>query len=445
MNNIKNKYVKIAEEIKEDIFKKKFKIGSKLPSIRVLCEKYNCSKGTVIKAYDELQRQHIIYSIPQSGYYVVENIIPNTKSSNNIIDFSTGIPEINSIYNPDLKYCLNNAAEIYKLTSTNFYFKGKDSLIDIMPSYLADSKIFTFKENIYVNLGIGQAISILARMPFPNNGDTILVEQPTYKSIISFLQSYNYKVIGINRNKYGINLDELENIFKTKNIKFFYTVPRNHNPLGTCYSKDQVMAIAKLAKKYNVYIVEDDYFGDIEFDKKYDPIFSHGDYQHHIYLRSISKVIPWLRLGICVIPTNLLPIFEKEVSRSYYNSYFTASFISQSIFEVYLKSNLLKKHTNEIKQHLISKQYILNNHKLNKSNFLSYNSSGIYSYIHLPNHVKEKFILKNIKAQNVIVADGSNFFLSKDDYQSGFRISIAKVSNDDLKKGLDIIYKEIIN
>lgn len=47
--------------------------GQKLPSIRSLVTQYECNKATVIRALYELEKRHIIYSVPQSGYYVVKN------------------------------------------------------------------------------------------------------------------------------------------------------------------------------------------------------------------------------------------------------------------------------------------------------------------------------------------------------------------------------------
>ena len=62
----------------------------------------------------------------------------------------------------------------------------------------------------------------------------------------------------------GIDLEELEGHFKTGKIKFFYTIPRFHYPLGHSYSEQDKLAILDLAAKYGVYIVEDDYLGDLD-------------------------------------------------------------------------------------------------------------------------------------------------------------------------------------
>ena len=62
----------------------------------------------------------------------------------------------------------------------------------------------------------------------------------------------------------GIDLNELEEHFKSGNIKFFYTIPRFHYPLGILILKRRKRAILDLAAKYQIYIVEDDYLGDLD-------------------------------------------------------------------------------------------------------------------------------------------------------------------------------------
>ncbi|WP_036680648.1 hypothetical protein [Pelosinus fermentans] len=70
------------------------------------------------------------------------------------------------------------------------------------------------------------------------------------------------------------------------------------NPLGTACGSSQRKAIAALADKYNVFIVEDDYCSDISLNHKYDLIYAYGDHFHHIYLKRFSKRIPWFRMGL---------------------------------------------------------------------------------------------------------------------------------------------------
>ena len=125
-------------------------------------------------------------------------------------------------------------------------------------------------------------------------------------------QLLNITTIGIERTWEGIDLEELERIFSSGNIKFFYTIPRFHNPLGTCYSNDQKKQILYLAQKYNVYIVEDDYLADMELDSKSDPIYAFDTTSKVIYIRSFSKTLmPGLRLGVAVLPQLLVTTFNE--------------------------------------------------------------------------------------------------------------------------------------
>jgi DNA-binding transcriptional MocR family regulator len=354
-------YEGIVEAIEQDIESGVYKPAKRLPSVRELSLKYNCSKNTVVKAYETLRNNHIIYSIPQSGYYIVEKLINNTPKQSDIINFYSGNPIVGNMNTPDLKHCLDRAVDIYKDNSLSSTPYGVESLRDILPKYLSNFQVFTSANNIFVNLGIQQALSILTQIPFPNGKDTILIEQPTYSYFINFLKYCGAKVIGIERDENGIDLNRLEHIFKNEKIKFFYTIPRNNNPLGTAYSKKQRQAIARLADKYDVYIVEDDYFADISLDSKYDPIYTYSDHSRHFYLRSFSKILPWLRIGLIVMPSEMIKVLEQYRTVSYYYSYFSASLICQATLEIYIRSNILKKHVDHIVKELGEKQKILNN------------------------------------------------------------------------------------
>jgi DNA-binding transcriptional MocR family regulator len=445
--SLKNIYEKIIEDVELDIKNEVYKPGKKLPSVRELSEKYKCSKNTVVKAYEILKNNHIIYSISQSGYYIVEKLIKSEKVSSSVINFLSGNPIIGNTNTPDLKHCLDRAVDIYKNNSLSSNSGGGvDSLKNILPKYLSDFQVFTSQNNIFVNLGIQQALSILTQMPFPNDKELILIEQPTYKYFIQFLKFYGAKVLGIERDENGIDLNRLEDIFKSQRVKFFYTVPRNHSPLGTSYSKSQRKAVAELATKYDVYIVEDDYFADISLDKKYDPIYAYGDHEHHIYLKSFSKVLPWMRIGLVVVPNSLLDIFKVYTKLSYYYSYFSASLVSQATLEIYIRSNILKKHVASITKELEEKQKHLKKGliKLEKYGVKPIGGKcGFYSYLCLPKDIVENKLVENLKQQQVLVSAGKQFFLNDYFYKKGVRLSIACTNSNDIKRGIEILCTQL--
>ena len=444
---MKKSYQKIADVVKADIREGRYKRGEKLPSIRALCTAYNVSASTAVKAYDVLKNEHVVYSIPRSGWYILENRFRPMQPDPEIIDFSRGNPLLDNFFMPDIKHCLDQAIEMCTVNSSEWHeLYGAPSLRKLLPKYLADFKIFALPENILVNLGVQHALSVLNSMPFPNKKEVILVEQPTYRYYNKFLKSNFARTLGISRTADGIDVDLLESILKKGKTKFFYTIPNSHNPLGTCYSKAQRKTIAQLAEKHDVYIVEDDYFGDIQFGDHSDPIYSYGDHRHHIYLKSFIKIIPWIRIGITVLPSHLLPVFAEHVGGSYPNAYFSPSLLSQATLEIYIRSKMLKKHTASIKRELKARLECLKTYFVIAEEYGAEwigGESGFYCYLLLPDCVDENKFVENLRRKGILTTPGSECYIHSRYYKKGIRISVARTTVDEIKKGIPKLYEEL--
>ena len=137
----------------------------------------------------------------------------------------------------------------------------------------------------------------------------------------------------------------MERIFRTSKIKFYYTIPRFHHPLGTSYSKDEKEKIVLLAKKYNVFIVEDDYLADLETDSKADPLYNLDNCNHVIYLKVIRRLffqVYGLELRSFHHPSQMISINIKILD-------IDSPMISQAALEIYIKSGMFERHKNKIK------------------------------------------------------------------------------------------------
>ena len=190
-----NLYIKIAKDIKKLIIENKVPSGGKLPSINSLCKKYNCSKGTIIKAYDTLCKEHLVYSFPQSGFYVVDSMMREDDGNSSVYDLSSGNPTINSTPIQEIKHCLNTAIELYSTSSLELSLAGSPSLSKTLSKHLAREHVYCNTKNIYLSQGILQVLTILSKMPFPNSNDTILIEEPTYSFFVGYLKFKNNNMI----------------------------------------------------------------------------------------------------------------------------------------------------------------------------------------------------------------------------------------------------------
>ena len=133
----------------------------------------------------------------------------------------------------------------------------------------------------------------------------------------------------MNRKFNGIDFEELERKFAYDNIKCFYTMPRFSNPLGISYSNDDKKQIIKLAEKYDVYIIEDDYLGELEIKNNVYPMYYSDISSRVAYIKSFSKtLLPGLRIAAVVLPKVLRNTFEeyKRVDGFKYISVISRSF-----------------------------------------------------------------------------------------------------------------------
>jgi len=63
-------YRQIAEKIRQDILEQNLQPGDRLPSVREMADRWNCTVGTIQKAYDNLAQQGLVISRPGQGTHV---------------------------------------------------------------------------------------------------------------------------------------------------------------------------------------------------------------------------------------------------------------------------------------------------------------------------------------------------------------------------------------
>lgn len=432
------KYQHITDYILGQIKNGSIKTSQKLPSIRDISEKFSCSKTTAIKAYEHLENQHVIYSVPQSGYYLVDGrIVSNALSQNELLDFTSASPHDEIIPYKDFEHCIKSAVDVYRDKLFQYTpVNGLPGLLKELVKLNMDYQIFVKPDNIFVVNGSQQAISLLANMPFPNGKQNILVEQPGYYgALMAFRHSGNI-LVGVRRKFDHIDMDELECAFKNSNIKFFYTVPRFQNPAGSSYTSEEKKHIAYLAKKYNVFIVEDDYMADMDPDTKNLPIYYYDDSSMVIYIKSFSKsLLPGLRVGSVVVPDIL--------SETFYDykqwSDFSTSVISQGALEIYLKNGMFSKHKSKLARYYSKKMDCVKRFACSlKSSNIKWNipASGFFASLEIQNNACADVITGKLKNINMKFSNTRNFFINNYYDPKFMRFSISKLSDKDIYNGM---------
>ena len=426
----------IAEQIRENIQSKTLLPNQKLPSLREIATTFSTSIGTVVEAYNTLERENFIYSIPKKGYFVLGRSVPSTEQKL-LIDFYSGAPDIRYIPYQDFRQCINKANNLYyKELFSYSNAQGMPELLSALQKHLADYQVHTKEENIVVVSGSQQVLDILVRMPFPNGKQTILVEQPTYYGMLKNLELSPSPRIGIMRGPNGLNFDELERFFRYDNIKFFYTVPRYHNPTGQSYNKKERETLVALADKYNVYIVEDDIAADFETDSKRDPLFYSDIYDKVIYIKSFSKILmPGLRLAAVVLPTLLMNNFlnYKQWTDTY------SAILSQGALTLFLGSGMYQKNRREIQKIYMQRMKKLKEvaTSLDTNGEIEWDipDSGFFACMRLQKGIAFERVQPEFYKNNIRMMDTRNFFLDEFKNDCYYRLSLGHTNEEEIEYG----------
>ena len=330
----KSKYEQVVAYLKEGIESGTFPTGSRLPSIRNISQDFHCSKDTVQRALLELRYEKYIYSKPQSGYYVLEQ-----QSSHDDLEILVNDEHLGAY--DDFRLCVNESLIGRENYLYNYYEhqEGLEELRKSVQKLLFEQAIYSKPDQLVLTSGTQQALFILSQIDFPSRTQEILVEQPTYHRMNQLLLAQGLPYQTIERRIDGIDLNELEQHFKKGRIKFFYTIPRFHYPLGHSYTDQEKRAILDLAAKYQIYIVEDDYLGDL--DPKMGQTFHYLDQNDLvIYIKSFStSLFPALRITALILPNAI-----KEAFVSYKNILdYDNNLIMQKALSLYIDSQLFEK------------------------------------------------------------------------------------------------------
>ncbi len=152
-----------------------------------------------------------------------------------------------------------------------------------------------------------------------NEGDTVIVEEPSFIGATNAFRSYGAKLAGVPVEADGMNLEVLEAVIKKNpNTKLIYTIPTFQNPMGVTMSVEKRKKLYELAKKYGVLILEDNPYGELTFSGVKTPTIKSMDTDGIVlYSGSFSKVLaPGLRLGFLCAPKEIVAkvVIAKQVS-----------------------------------------------------------------------------------------------------------------------------------
>ncbi|HJO92977.1 MAG TPA: PLP-dependent aminotransferase family protein [Victivallales bacterium] len=323
---------KIINSIKDGVIKK----DERLPTVVGLAKDIGVTQATINRAFEDLTKDGWIISYVGRGTFVS---LPNSsETETNKIDqrqkdehlkpefvlaarrLRMGIAQsLNSLWalsnRPDLikfhsptpphELIADNVLSMLfnKAVSKGEYIyhgyghpQGLFELRKAIASQYMKYDINISPEQIIITSGAQQAISILAQFALENK-QRVICETPCYTGVPNAFGASGHWVETLPREYDGPKLDKLEK-FKDGRPSLLYMCPEIHNPMGTDTSEEKLIHIYKWLKSENSFLIYDDTFKELRYDKLGCKYSKHINLNNTIIIGSLSKsFMCGLRIG----------------------------------------------------------------------------------------------------------------------------------------------------
>ncbi|ADQ15216.1 GntR family transcriptional regulator [Halanaerobium hydrogeniformans] len=427
-----NLYKQIYQQIKAEILEDRYTPDSKMPSIRKLAARLGVNNETVVKAYDLLAEEFLIYKKEGSGSYIAPaagyksnkddqrlRILSSKESSvNRIIDFSGS--QNNREYMPEYAFDLV-FDQFYSKFQGNI-FKEIDFKSNQWFCFLKDIVDSFEHKALYYN-SRSELIMVLELLIQKN--DLLLFESPSDLGPFAHFLTIDNEIgeennfekpefLKLKNADYEVLMDYL------RENKIDYLIlsdePVFANVLSWSISK--LKSLFELAEmlKFKIIIFESYYlFGKNE---KIETLLNSSFKNNLILIRELSnKVFPGLDSGVVFLAESNYYEEESNLNKNLledkYRSLSAGDQLLENVLSYYLEKSYLNKRTKLLKQRIKNRNLLLKDelHKSFRDIEVKCSQTAFYSILYLEQQLDQKAFNKFSEKTGVLLADYRNFLI----------------------------------
>lgn len=348
-----------------------------------------------------------------------------------IISFAGGLPDESLFPHKLIKEEINHTLDtsprnIYQYSQAT----GANSLREELAKTYKDSN----KDQILITTGSQQGLDLLCKS-FINSGDTIVVEAPSYLAALNLFALHDANIEEVALTCKGVDTKQLEELFKTKKPKFFYAIPTFQNPTGWSWTEDCKKEVAKLAKKYNVLIIEDSPYNAIRFENQKGISFEELLPELSATLGTFSKtLVPDFRIGWMRANEKYLKVFQSMKENT--------DLQSPKFFH-YIVANMMKNGDLDLHVETLIKNYKVKRDAmviaLNKEfgDLIEYEipSGGMFFWIKFNDKIDTMNLFDEAIKKNIAYVPGSVFY--KGNIQTSYaRLNFTNATLEEINEGM---------
>ncbi|WP_416983291.1 PLP-dependent aminotransferase family protein [Streptomyces sp. T028] len=314
--------------------------------------------------------------------------------------------------------------------------EGEPALREALAARTSARGLATAADDLLVTTGSQQALSLLATALL-DLGDTVLVEAPCYLAALQVFGLAGARIVAVPGDADGPDPEALAELVVRERPKLLYTVPTFQNPTGRTLPAGRRAAIASVAARHGLWIVEDDPYGELRYDGERVPwIAAHPDaLDRTVLLGSFSKVMaPGLRLGWLRGPAELRRacVVAKQAADLHTPT------VNQLAAARYLAVNDLDAHVAKVAAVYRERRDAMLaglGEALPDGSVWNRPEGGMFLWVRLPESYDTTALLPQVVRQDVAYVPGAPFYAGEPD-RSTLRLCFVTQTPEEIGEGL---------
>jgi DNA-binding transcriptional MocR family regulator len=313
----KHRYAAIVDALVDDIDAGRLQPGDQLPTHRDLADQLGVSIGTITRAYAAAERRGLVRGEIGRGTFVA-GTAADIYGAAEFVQVEPGVVDLavtRPLYDldPDLAAALRDVARLPELQDLLHYQPNAGTWRHRTAGAEWASRfgVETDPEHVLVCAGTQNALAVTLTTAC-RPGDGLFVEELTYPGLRALATLLELRLIPLPMDDEGLLPDAFESACRQRRAKALYTVPTIHNPLTTTMSETRRHAIAGIADRHGIAIIEDAIHHLLADDAP--PPLSVMAPKNSFFVAAMSKVVTGgIRIAYLVAPPGMVETLTQAV------------------------------------------------------------------------------------------------------------------------------------
>lgn len=435
------KYLQIVEAMAEDIAAERLAIGTRLPPHRELAYQLGMSANTTGRAYAEAVKRALLRGEVGRGTFVrspdavlrEDEQVSLRRERTGPIDLSRNLP-LPGFAEPHIRRVFGEISNSKGLSALLDYQTDEDLVhhSEAAMIWLDGCGVKARPDQIITTMG-GQHGLMCALMALLRSGDLLLTESLTYTPVRAMAERLGLQTATVAMDADGIIPEAFAELCAHAKPKALYLTPNLQAPTTITLSDVRRQAVAEIARRHDVLLIEDDVFGPLKEDPPSPLAISAPE--RTVYITSLSKsVAPGLRVGFLRAPTQLVPALRHAVNLSIWmmppmTLEVAARVISDgTAAKLAIQQRKAARHRQSLARAILG--------QVN----LSEDLHGFHLWMPLPTDWRADTFRVQCARQGVLVSEGRSFAALASDTPEAIRICLSHEADEKrLEQGLQIV------